>query len=167
MSYPKEKIAKENERAMYAWLRTNEAKLPLTLYGISKELKWTFGATRGTILRIEKKKPGFLIKKEIIDPQNKRFKTKVALRNSRSEEKLIDEFNAFPEFQNQSDYDLPGIKEAVNKYLRRLTLLDDKVMELIRSITHTKTLENIVELEFGLSEEERKELEQLILELAD
>ncbi|WP_371802774.1 hypothetical protein [Candidatus Lokiarchaeum ossiferum] len=167
MSYPKEKIAKENEQKMYAWLRKNESKLPLTLYGICKELQWTFGATRGTLLRIEKKNPRFLIKKEIIDPQNKRFKTKIALRNSRSEQKLMDEFNAFPEFQNQSDYDLPGIKEMVNKYLKRLTLLDDKVMELIQTITHTKTLENIVELEFGLSEEERKELDQLIQELAD
>ncbi len=167
MSYPKERIAKENEQTMYAWLQSHESKLPLTLYGISKELHWTFGATRGTILRLEKKKPQFLLKKEIIDPKNKRFKTKIALRNTRSEQVLMDEFNKFPEFKNQSDYDLPGIKEAVNKYLQRLIQLDDKVLSLISSITHTKTLEAIVELEFGLKEAERKELDQLILELSD
>ena len=167
MSYPKEKMAKENEQIMYAWLQANEAKLPLTLYGIGKELGWTFGATRGTLLRLEKKKPHFLIKKEIIDPKNKRFKSKVALRNSRSEQVLMDELNSFPEFKNQSDYDIPRVKEAVDKYLRRLIQLDDKVLTLISTISHQKTLEKIIELEFGLKVEERRELTEILNELSD
>jgi hypothetical protein len=167
MSYPKEKMALENEQLMQKWLIQNEKKLPLTLYGICKELGWTFGATRGTILRIEKKKPSFLRKEEVIDPHNKRFKTKIALKDTLSEEKLISELITLQNYNEKSDYDFPEIKNAVIKYLTKCLDFEQKASQLIVQTNDVEALQNIMDLNFGLSKEEKAELENLIEELSD
>src|SRR6056297_2999832 len=62
--YPKKELALNNERKMKKWLQSNEQILPETLYGISKAIGWSYGQTRGTLQRLEKK-TDLIVRKEI------------------------------------------------------------------------------------------------------
>jgi hypothetical protein len=173
MPYPKEKIAHENEGTMLKWLRNNDHKLPLTLYRLSKELSWSFGATRGTLLRLESKNENKILKTDIVDPVNKRFKTKIANRGMASQARL--QFEA-EENDNYGEAPSPIVgpnefllnnKPKLLNFLNKLLDFDDKVAMLADDINDGKLLDKFIDSEFGLESDEKSEIISLIEELEE
>jgi hypothetical protein len=164
MPYPKEKMAQQHEKDLISWLKINQKMLPLSLYALGKALGWSFGALRGTILRITNRHPAEnpLVIKEVSNPSTKRYISYIALKGTQSETKLNNQVEYLNENTQipQKSVNLP--MEQILLYLEKLKQLDDKVLLLATEITDIKTIDKFLEYQFGLEEKDKKELNQLI-----
>jgi len=167
MNFPKERIALNNEQQMISWLKANKHKLPLTMYSLCKEIGWTFGATRGTVFRIAKKMPDFLIIRDVIDGETKKFKTKIAIKGTPSEQKILQEKDSQPNpitYSNENSYNSEKL-EKITYYLKKLVELNTKASQLIGEIEDPSILEKFITFQFGMEKLELDDLVKLIEEL--
>ena len=167
MNYPKERLALNNEQQMISWLKSNKHKLPLTMYSLCKEIGWSFGATRGTIFRIAQKMPEFIIIRDVIDGESKKFKTKIALKGTPSEQKILLDKDSQPNpitiFTNNN---IASDKlEKITFYLKKLVELNTKASQLVGEIEDPTILEKFITYQFGMEKLELDDLLKLIEEL--
>jgi hypothetical protein len=132
-------------------------------------LGWTFGATRGTALRLAQKNESNVILKNVMDSKKRKFQTKIALRNTDSERKLsedtnIDTSNPIPPASKGPTINIQSIEKTIH-YLNRLLEINEGVSKLINEIHHADTLQRFLELKFGLEQKEKTELEELVNKL--
>lgn len=163
MRYPKEQIALRNEQEMLQWLKSHKNKLPLTLYSISKEIGWTFGATRGTLLRLRNKSESQIILKECMDPKRRKFLIKVALKDSESEQRLNMESSEKIETLVQSAPAMftPEDLEKLKGFLVKLQEMDANVGKMIPLLDST-VMEKFLEYRFGLESKDKEDLAFLV-----
>jgi hypothetical protein len=166
MPHPKEKIAQQHEKELIAWLKFNQNSLPLSLYALAKRVGWSFGALRGTILRItarpEAENP--LIVQDISNPDHKRYISYVALKGTASERRLHDERAYIEEQTGKKASNALDSKFSTQivTFLKKLQELDEKVLRLASEISDPATIDKFLEYEFGLDKNEKKTLVDLI-----
>jgi len=167
MNFPKERIALNNEQQMISWLKSNKHKLPLTMYSLCKEIGWSFGATRGTIFRIAQKIPDFLIIRDIIDGETKKFKTKVAMKGTPSEQKLLQDKDSQPNpVAISAGNNISSDKlEKIIFFLKKMLDINSKASQLVGEIEDPLILEKLITYQFGMEKIELDELTKLIEEL--
>jgi len=163
MRYPKEQIALQNEQQMLQWLKAHKNKLPLTLYSISKEIGWTFGATRGTLLRLRNKTQNQVILKEGMDPKRRKFQTKVALKDTESEQRLNEDSvnNVISLTQSSASIFTPEELDKVRMFLNKLQDMDDNISKLV-PLLDASVMEKFLEYKFGLEAKDKEDLKFMI-----
>lgn len=178
-NYPKEKIARANEKAMLSWLKANEKLLPLSIYALSKQLQWTFGATRGTLLRLYSQPQHKIHLDEIINPKTKRYTVQISLAGNPSYNRMMKQkaslstANMVSQIPNHGSTplgspqeNLSSLKiESILQMLKKLLEFDEKVLEMAQEIKSSKLLQRFLDLGFGLEEKEKNTLIELIDQL--
>lgn len=167
MNFPKERIALNNEQQMISWLKSNKHKLPLTMYSLGKEIGWSFGATRGTLFRIAQKMPDFLIIRDVIDGETKKFKTKIAIKGTTSEQKILQDKDSQPNPVMIAPVNniIPDRIEKIIYYLKKMVDFNSKASQLVGEIEDPTILEKFITYQFGMEKLELDELSKLIEEL--
>ncbi len=98
------------------------------------------------------------------NPKKRKYQTKIALKNSDSEQKLLQEEHI--ELIQPSITSISSLSsqqtELIIHYLNRLLTFDEKVGKLANEINQAEILEKFLEFQFGLESNEKAELERLI-----
>ncbi|MCF2142030.1 MAG: hypothetical protein K9W44_18420 [Candidatus Lokiarchaeota archaeon] len=165
--HPKEKVARANEESMLNWLRENDDKLPITIYGLSKSMKWSFGATRGTLLRLHAQPESKIHLEGIFDPQKKKFKTLIAIKGAPS----FDRLEEIKVDISQKTNDVSGKQNSPAKildfskvyyFLTKLDEMDRNVSKIATEISDVNLLQKFLDLNFGLKLEEKEQLLEIL-----
>jgi hypothetical protein len=168
MRYPKEHIALHNEQEMLQWLKSHKNLLPLTLYSICKEIGWTFGATRGTLIRLRNKSESQVMLKECMDPKRRKFQTKVALKETESEVRLNDtSVNEVISYaQTTQTMFTPEELDKLKMFLMKLQEMDANVEKMI-PLLDSAVMEKFLEYKFGLETKDKEDLRFMVTLLAN
>ncbi|WP_457558083.1 hypothetical protein [Candidatus Harpocratesius sp.] len=170
--HPKEKVARANEESMINWLRENDNKLPITIYGLSKSMKWSFGATRGTLLRLNAQPEAKIHLEEIFDPQKKKFKTLIAIKGAPSFDRLEEIKLDISQKMNEVGVKQNSYTEILDfskiyYFLTKLDEIDSNVSKIATEITDVNLLQKFLDLNFGLKLEEKEQLLEILKIMED
>lgn len=149
---------------MTAWLLDNDDLLPITMYRLSRELDWSYGQTRGTLLRIQDLNQIPLKIYELVDPKSKKYKTKVAMLGKESQIRIEQELKTLNRAEKLNTLIDSETISGVKKFMKKLLTWDEKVAPLAEEVAeeYEAIYDKLLDSKFGLEPEERTQIFEIL-----